>query len=818
MSVLKKTDIILLILNCEKYKYKSTFQKTTWLKYLPNNIIYYHLIGNPNLNTEYLIDDNNNILYVKTKDDYLSLPHKVLKGIYAVNNTFDYKYIFKTDDDQFLVNTKLFNVLNNIINNYDYGGYNVQVEDHYSKYYLVHSELPKDILLKKAKYCYGRFYFLKKEVCQFLLKHPDHFKNSIIEDHAVGLTLSNYPNLKMLNFDSNLYLIDTPQYVNQKFHIYTECVNCPEIGINAIKSFYQFHPDYILNVYLTQDDLDYINKIYQNKNIKYFVVEDRIKEVYNTSGHRATAMMWANIINTCKNQKLSIIHFDSDVLFLGNIIDDIIDGLTNHDIVGPIRCYKHNLNNRNDIRHMKDTVATYCFGYNPTKITVNDDEKFIYMVEGLFTPDKHPILDFFDPVTFNMYKNNATVKYIDFDIIGGLKENGSRENKYSEYNKLFDVGDKIVHFSAVGSGLNYRKNSNKYKHESVLFYFLAGIKSLKIYEYVFDDKEYPELDDTIRNFKKFLFKEPKYLILVMKTSLGLANRLFEIASCYGISKRNNLQFLIRDESTNLHSKIDYNTTIFKNFKFITESELSLLTKLSSMNVYSEKSEHVYEQVPDNKIINITKDVNVCVGFFQNHGYFEDFYTEFYNKLDFSGFEEFSNNFSNKNQFFIHVRRGDFIQYPWHNLKNIDNYYLKAIQSVSSEYVNKCLSNNISEIHVEFNVFSDDIEYVKNYYIPIWKKYTESMDIKVDKKLEDKLILISEISFEFNVIENLNEVSTLLYMKKCLNGSIIPNSTFSWWGSYMNKNPNKISVMPSRWLNKPISFKLFPKNTIVINVD
>jgi len=25
-------------------------------------------------------------------------------------------------------------------------------------------------------------------------------------------------------------------------------------------------------------------------------------------------------------------------------------------------------------------------------------------------------------------------------------------------------------------------------------------------------------------------------------------------------------------------------------------------------------------------------------------------------------------------------------------------------------------------------------------------------------------------------------------------------------------------MPSRWLNKPIAFKLFPKNTIVINVD
>jgi hypothetical protein len=325
---------------------------------------------------------------------------------------------------------------------------------------------------------------------------------------------------------------------------------------------------------------------------------------------------------------------------------------------------------------------------------------------------------------------------------------------------------------------------------------------------------------------KYFFTIPRYLVLVMKTSLGLANRLFEIASCYGIAKRNNYKLLIRDDSTNLHSKIDYNTTIFKNFEFITDSELNALTKLSSLNIYSEKPEHVYEQIPDHKIINLSKDVNVCVGFFQNHGYFEDCYTEFYNKLDFSEFFNISIisslNTNLKNEFFIHVRRGDFVQYPWHYLKNIDSYYLQAIQSLTNKYVNKCLEKNVSnngiDIQMKFNVFSDDCEYVKNTYIPAWKKYTETMDIKIDKKLEDKLIYISEISFEFNLIENLDEVSTLLYMSKCENGSIIPNSTFSWWGSYMNKNPGKIRVMPSRWLNKPIAFKLFPKNTIVINVD
>jgi hypothetical protein len=501
----EKVDYLLLILNCKRYHYKAALQKNTWLKFIPNNYKYYHIIGNINILNDYEFDDNNNILYVNSKDDYLTLPHKIIMAINAIHSRFDYKYVFKTDDDQFLNNNKLFNILPNIISKYDYGGYNVSVDDHYSQYYLIHNELPKNILLKKATYCNGRFYFLNKNVCSFLLNYIDHFKNSIIEDHAIGIKLMEYPNLKILNFNSNNYFLDIPKYVNTKFHIYTECVNCPEIGINAIKSFFKYHPDYIINVYLTNDDMNYINKQYNNKNINYCIVDDQFKLIYNNGGHRATAILWSQIIQNCKNNNQYIIHFDSDVLFLNNMIDNIIVEMINdYDIVGPIRCYKYNLNNRDDIRNMKDTVATYCFGYNPNKINIdNYDEYFIYMIQGIYTPDRHPILDFFDPITFNMYKNNAKIKYINFDIIGGLNEYGSRNNKYSSFNSLFDVGDKIIHFSAVGSGLNYRKN-NLLNNSNISSYHQAGIKSLNIYEYSLYGKEYDDLDDNIREFKLFI--------------------------------------------------------------------------------------------------------------------------------------------------------------------------------------------------------------------------------------------------------------------------------------------------------------------------
>jgi hypothetical protein len=308
---------------------------------------------------------------------------------------------------------------------------------------------------------------------------------------------------------------------------------------------------------------------------------------------------------------------------------------------------------------------------------------------------------------------------------------------------------------------------------------------------------------------KYFFTIPKYLILNMKTSLGLANRLFMISSCYSIARRNNLQLVIFDESMNHHSKIDYNTTLFKNFKFVNKSELLTLINNNSMNIYNEDSLNVFECIPDEKILNLTKNINVCIGFFQNHEYFQDYFTEFYNKLDFSDFE-LKNVLPKSNEFFIHVRRGDFVQFEHHYLKNIDTYYLKAIQQISTDYINDNKSNSI---HLKFNVFTDDPDYVKNYYIPKWRKYVEEMELNVNNNSNEL-----EISFEFNLIENMNEISTLISMTNCLNGSIIPNSTFSWWGNYLNSNPNKVSVMPSRWLNRNMSFKLFPSNTRIIDVD
>ena len=207
---------ILLILNCYKYKYKADRQIETWLKKLDNNIIYFHVIGDVDKckdnDANYFFDFHNKILYTKTKDDYLSLPHKVITALEAVNHTYNYDYVFKTDDDQELVDDGFFNKIMTTLStkNYNYGGRILNVKDHYSTYYTVHSELPKKLLLKKTSYCSGRFYFLSKSAVVHLLEKKEHIKEHVIEDHAIGYYMDDHLKKNVLNILSDRFFRDIP--------------------------------------------------------------------------------------------------------------------------------------------------------------------------------------------------------------------------------------------------------------------------------------------------------------------------------------------------------------------------------------------------------------------------------------------------------------------------------------------------------------------------------------------------------------------------------------------------------------------------------
>lgn len=205
-------DFILLILNCKKYKDKAQQQKNGWLKTIPTNLIYYHVLGNEDLETEFQFDNDERILWVKTKDDYNSLPDKVITAYSAINSTFKFKYIFKTDDDQTLLKPHFFMTLINILldKGNHYGGYIVDVpREHISKYYLIHPELPTNLIVQAIKYCNGRFYFLSQEATEDLIGKRESISKEFLEDYAIGLYLDPKYKQNILPIQTTLMFSDS---------------------------------------------------------------------------------------------------------------------------------------------------------------------------------------------------------------------------------------------------------------------------------------------------------------------------------------------------------------------------------------------------------------------------------------------------------------------------------------------------------------------------------------------------------------------------------------------------------------------------------
>lgn len=208
-------DFIILIMNCKKYQKKALFQKMTWLKQLPSYLKYYHVIGDESLDTEFRFDNdnNNNILYVKVADDYNSLPKKVISAYNAVSKTFNFKYLFKTDDDQILVNDKFFDMLCGLIQAKQptphYGGFIVDIKQPYlSEYHRIHPELPQRLPLYITKYCSGRFYFLSSEAIQDLISKRERVEQEFLEDYAIGFNLHQKFKQDILLIATNKYFTD----------------------------------------------------------------------------------------------------------------------------------------------------------------------------------------------------------------------------------------------------------------------------------------------------------------------------------------------------------------------------------------------------------------------------------------------------------------------------------------------------------------------------------------------------------------------------------------------------------------------------------
>jgi hypothetical protein len=228
---------------------------------------------------------------------------------------------------------------------------------------------------------------------------------------------------------------------------------------------------------------------------------------------------------------------------------------------------------------------------------------------------------------------------------------------------------------------------------------------------------------------------------------GLGNYLFQIAAGYSLAIDNNDSFTIDERMIlQVHSHWSvYSTNIFRN--------VPITNGVINFNYYKYESlKHQLIPYVDNILID---------GYFQSEKYWkgnEDKILELF-KIDENTLEYLTQKYPDiigaDDTCSIHVRRGDFLKIGFYNKLDMSNYYEKAIQEIGADK--------------HFVIFSNDIEWCKENFKGIKATFVKS-----------KLDFMD------------------LYLMSLCKDNITANSTFSWWGSYLNMNPNKRVVTPATW--------------------
>lgn len=293
---------------------------------------------------------------------------------------------------------------------------------------------------------------------------------------------------------------------------------------------------------------------------------------------------------------------------------------------------------------------------------------------------------------------------------------------------------------------------------------------------------------------------------------GLGNQLFQIFAAIAYSMREKTPFVFPlhkyDEKTR-PTYWDEGSFLHSLNPFVSPNNLNL-------PIYREPF-FQYKKLPRlNSQENVHNGGDIILhGYFQSYKYFQENYNTISRMIRIEEqrkmvLEKCRNIFLNDDvetvkYISLHFRLGDYkrVQHC-HNLLQND-YYMLALKHIIN-IVNH--SNN-----------SDKIQYKVIYFCE------KEDDAVVEKRIEKINELINRIFKNINISfirinDTLEDWEQMLAMSLCEH-NIIANSSFSWWGAYINDNPDKIVTYPSIWFGPMMADKnvsdLFPDDWKMINL-
>ena len=258
---------------------------------------------------------------------------------------------------------------------------------------------------------------------------------------------------------------------------------------------------------------------------------------------------------------------------------------------------------------------------------------------------------------------------------------------------------------------------------------------------------------------------------------GLGNQLFQIFTTisYAIENSKPFFFLNNYQLGNGSNGSTIRYTYWNTFLSVLHPFLRNINEIPQLT-YITENDFKYQVLPNNS----TSTCTLLVGYFQSPKYFNNYKDTIYKLLKIDLKKTIIKNkilidFNETTYISAHFRFGDYKKYP--------NIYTLLTETYYKNALNYILKDELKEIKNDIKVLyfceNDSVNEVNEIIVSLKSDFPQITFIRADPQLEDW--------------------EQMLLMSLCQH-NIIANSTFSWWGAYLNTNPAKIVCYPYQWFS------------------
>lgn len=289
---------------------------------------------------------------------------------------------------------------------------------------------------------------------------------------------------------------------------------------------------------------------------------------------------------------------------------------------------------------------------------------------------------------------------------------------------------------------------------------------------------------------------------------GLGNQLFQYALGFHLARKNNTELML--DTTFLNDTFPRRQFTYRTFDldvFTAEYKTTVFSKISkhypipgvwlgidiacaaiqgmvgSTKLVIEKNEKIF----DERIVQSPANTTLW-GRWQHEWYFRDSADELRKQLQFRDpivgeAQRVQEEIMRANAVGVHIRRGDYV--ATEKMKKIVGDTNLAYYEKATKYIQE----QVKDPH--FFIFSDDSEWCK-----------KNIHINAPVTILDQRTAGPKNAFH-------------LHLMALCKHMIIANSTFSWWGGWLNQNKKPIIIAPRAWIGFDLPHSLVPNGWIIM---